>query len=63
MKQLLLAATLVTTAGLMAQTPAGDAVNGKKLFLETAVMNAMATLDKAAATVRASQSSGSTRKG
>lgn len=33
MKQLLLAATLVTTAGLMAQTPAGDAVNGKKLFL------------------------------
>jgi mono/diheme cytochrome c family protein len=33
MKRLLLAATLVTTGGLMAQTPAGDAVNGKKLFL------------------------------
>src|SRR5271170_4168669 len=33
MKQLLLAAALVTTGVLAAQTPAGDADNGKKLFL------------------------------
>jgi|SRR5580704_18570518 mono/diheme cytochrome c family protein len=33
MKLLLLAATLVTAGALLAQTPAGDAVNGKKLFL------------------------------
>ncbi len=33
MKLLLLAATLLTAGVLFAQTPSGDAANGKKLFL------------------------------